>query len=110
MMRTEIREPTFFAMTALADAPRHGYGIIQEVARLSRGQVHLKAGSLYATLDRRVEECRVSVVGEEVVDGRNRRYYRLTDRGCTALAAESYRRRSMSTEALRRLRVSGRLA
>jgi PadR family transcriptional regulator, regulatory protein PadR len=109
-MTTEIRDPTFFAMTALADAPRHGYGIIREVLRLSGGQVRLKAGSLYATLDRLAEEGLVSVVGEEVVDGRNRRYYKLTGRGCTALAAESHRRRSMSTEALRRLRISGRLA
>ena len=109
-MPAEIRDPTFFAMTALADAPRHGYGIIQEVLKLSRGQVRLKAGSLYATLDRLADEGLVSVVGEEVVDGRNRRYYKLTERGCTVLVAESHRRRSTSTEALRRLRLSGRLA
>jgi DNA-binding PadR family transcriptional regulator len=109
-MPVEIRDPTFFAMTALADAPRHGYGIIQEVAKLSAGQVRLRAGTLYATLDRLVEEGLVSIVGEEVVDGRNRRYYKLSERGCAVLAAESRRRRSMSTEALRRLRVAGRLA
>lgn len=110
MMPDELRDPTFFAMTALVGAPRHGYGIIQEVARLSGGQVRLKAGSLYATLDRLTTEGLVSVVGEEVVNGRNRRYYELSEQGCAVLAEASRRRRSMSTDALRRLRLAGRLA
>ncbi len=29
----------FFVLTALADGPRHGYGIVGEVAELSRGRV-----------------------------------------------------------------------
>jgi len=42
----------FFVLTALADAPRHGYGIAGEVAELSQGRVKLKIGSLYGVLDR----------------------------------------------------------
>jgi len=36
----------FFVLTALADEPRHGYGIVGEVAELSGGRVRLKIGSL----------------------------------------------------------------
>jgi len=36
-----MREPTFLILTALADRPRHGYGIIQEVAALSASRVTL---------------------------------------------------------------------
>jgi hypothetical protein len=42
----------FFVLTALADGPRHGYGIVREVVELSQGRVKLKIGSLYGVLDR----------------------------------------------------------
>jgi len=32
-------EPAFFVLTALVDQPRHGYGIVGEVAELSQGRV-----------------------------------------------------------------------
>ena len=35
----------FFVLTALADGPRHGYGIVREVEELSRGRVKLKIGA-----------------------------------------------------------------
>ena len=34
-------------LTALASGPRHGYGIVGEVAELSQGRVKLKIGGLY---------------------------------------------------------------
>jgi Transcriptional regulator PadR-like family len=40
----------FFVLTALADGPRHGYGIVGEVAELSGGRVKLKIGSLHRAL------------------------------------------------------------
>lgn len=94
-------------MVALADQPRHGYGIIQEVARLSRGRSDLKAGTLYALLDRLESDGLVKVEGEEVVDGRLRRYYELTKEGTELLAAEAMQRSATSREALRRLRIAG---
>ena len=59
----------------------HGYGVIQEVAALSDGRVTLRPGTLYGALDRLVEQGLVAADREEVVDGRLRRYYRLTDDG-----------------------------
>jgi len=43
-----LREPTFLILTSLASGPRHGYGIIQDIADLSDGRVRLRAGTLRA--------------------------------------------------------------
>jgi DNA-binding PadR family transcriptional regulator len=109
-MGSEVREPTFLMLTALADQPRHGYGVIREVERLSDGKVRLRAGTLYAALDRLGDEGLVEVANEEIVDGRFRRYYRLTESGSAMLSSESRRRLTVSKEALRRLRLAGGLA
>jgi DNA-binding PadR family transcriptional regulator len=102
-----LRGPSFFVLTALADGPRHGYGVIQEVERLSEGRTRLRAGTLYAAFDRLCAEGLIEVANEEIVDGRLRRYYRLTESGRAVLSLESVRRLAISKEALRRLRLSG---
>jgi DNA-binding PadR family transcriptional regulator len=104
----EIREPSFLVLTALAAGRLHGYGVIQEVGKLSDGKLTLRAGTLYATLDRLTSEGLIEEAGEEVVDGRLRRYYRLTGNGSAVLEAESHQRVKVSREALRRLRTTGR--
>ena len=81
--------PTFLALAALADGRKHGYGIIQEVERLSDGRTRLRAGTLYAMLDRLTHDGMIASAGEEVVDGRLRHYYELTETGTSAVAAES---------------------
>lgn len=106
-MPPELREPTFLVLTALADGPSHGYGVIREVERLSEGRTRLRTGTLYAALDRLTYEGLIEQEGEEVVDGRLRRYYRLTEAGSVTLEAESRRRMTVSKEALRRLRLAG---
>ncbi len=79
----------FFVLTALADGPRHGYGIVGEVADLSQGRVKLKIGGLYGVLDRLASEGLIEPDREEARDGRLRRYYRLTRDGRRALAEEA---------------------
>jgi len=79
----------FFVLTALADGPRHGYGIVREVAELSQDRVQLKIGSLYGVLDRLSADGLIEPDREEAHDGRLRRYFRLTRDGRRALAAEA---------------------
>ncbi|MFF0221781.1 PadR family transcriptional regulator [Streptomyces sp. NPDC004629] len=98
-----LREPTLLILTALADAPRHGYGLMQEVEKISQGRVRLRAGTLYGALDRLLKEELVRVEKEEIVDSRMRRTYALTAKGTERLAAEAARLRSTADEAARRL-------
>src|ERR1700727_3602444 len=78
----------FYVLTALADGPRHGYGIVGEVAELSQGRVKLKIGSLYGVLERLAAQGLIEPDREEAQDGRLRRYYRLTRDGRGPLGAE----------------------
>lgn len=114
-VETPLREPTFLILTALAAEPLHGYGLITEVSRLSDGRVALRPGTLYGALDRLVDAELVAVEREEVVDGRLRRYYRLTDHGGELLATETERMRRNVEAATARLtarapRLSGGMA
>jgi PadR family transcriptional regulator, regulatory protein PadR len=97
----------FFVLTALADGPRHGYGIVREVAELSQDRVKLKIGSLYGVLDRLAADGLIEPDREETHDGRLRRYYRLTRDGRGALAAEAELRASTARVVRLRLGLSG---
>ncbi len=107
MRHAEMREPTFLLLSALAEGPKHGYAAMQAVTASSGGRVELRAGTLYAALDRLVGEGLVRISGEEVVDGRLRRYYDLTDDGVEALASEARRLVANAKTASRALRVRG---
>ena len=82
--------------------PLHGYGIIQRVRALSDGVVSLSPGTLYKALDRMLGDGWIHIAGEEVVNGRLRRNYRLTTAGRAAFSAEA-QRRSAIEKAVRRI-------
>ena len=105
MADTELREPTFWVLTALASGRRHGYALIQETRELSEGRIDLKVATLYAALDRLGKQGFVAPDGDEVVDGRLRRYFRLTDEGAQRLATEITRLETNAREASARLKL-----
>jgi DNA-binding PadR family transcriptional regulator len=107
MTQRAMQEATFLILTALADAGQHGYGIITEVREISGGRVQLRAGTLYTALDRLRADGLIEVDREEVVEGRLRRYYRLTPEGTRRLAAEAARLQANATAALTRLKLAG---
>ncbi|GAA2371874.1 PadR family transcriptional regulator [Nonomuraea africana] len=88
---TKMTEATYFILAALLAEPLHGYGIIKRAGEQSSGRVKLAVGTLYGALDRLTEAGLVAVDREEIVDGRARRYYRITDDGVTAVRAEAVR-------------------
>jgi DNA-binding PadR family transcriptional regulator len=100
-----LSEPTFLMLAALTAKPLHGYAIIQEVGALSAGRVKLLPGTLYTALDRLTAEGLVQRDREEVVDGRLRRYYRLTEDGIASLDRETVRLRELATAGEARLRA-----
>jgi DNA-binding PadR family transcriptional regulator len=107
MSEAPLREPTFLILTALAAGAQHGYGIMTDVTEISAGRVRLRAGSLYAALNRLVVEGLIEFDREQIVDARLRRYYRLTPPGALRLAAEVNRLSRNTAVAARRLRLLG---
>ena len=83
-----LREPTYFVLAALAPGAAHGYRIMQAVDELSGGRVRLRAGTLYAALDRLARDGLIELVGTEAGDGPPRRSFGLTPTGRSLLAAE----------------------
>jgi len=85
---------TLHILMALADADRHGYAIIQEVAARTGGEVKLSAGTLYRSIHRMlddglIEELRSRPAPE--LDDERRRYYRITQFGTAVATAEARR-------------------
>ena len=105
MTENELREPTFWVLTALAGGRRHGYALIQEASDLSDGRVQLKVPTLYAALERLGEQGLVAPDGDELVDGRTRRYFRLTDEGAARLSTEVARMQASARAAAARLQL-----
>jgi DNA-binding PadR family transcriptional regulator len=95
-----MQEATFLILTALADGSQHGYGIITEVQEISGDRIRLRPGTLYTALDRLREH---ELIG---VDGRLRRYYRLTPAGIKRLGAEAARLQAHASAALTRLNLA----
>lgn len=99
-----LSRATLYILLALAGEDRHGYGIMQEVARQSGGQYKLGPGTLYDNLQKLADQ---GVVAETSARSANddprRRYYRLTGRGRNVLAAEVARLEAVVREARRHL-------
>ena len=72
----------------------HGYGIAQQIHRLSREALNVEEGSLYPALQRMEAKGWVSSDWKQTPTGRRARYYRLTAAGkkpclvTTAIARE----------------------
>ena len=94
-----MTEQAYIVMLSLAEQPRHGYGIVQAVLGLSDGAVRLGPGTLYGLLDRLVGAGMIAADREEVVEGRLRRYYRLTETGSAAAVAETARLAALARRA-----------
>ena len=80
----------FHVLLALADAPRHGLGIVEEVERKTNGRVSLGPGSLYGSLKRLTEDgwIRDSLDHPGENEDTRRRYYEITSEGQQALRDE----------------------
>ena len=96
-----LREATFFILLSLATAPRHGYAIMKDAARLSDGRVTLSTGTLYGAIKRLLESGWIKRVdnGEEEENGRSKKEYELTEQGRRIFEAEVARLESIVTVA-----------
>ncbi|HCU91404.1 MAG TPA: PadR family transcriptional regulator [Actinobacteria bacterium] len=92
-------DPPLLVLASLAEAPKHGYAITQDVAKTMG--VRLSAGTLYAVISRL--ESRGLI--EPLDSDDRRRPYRLTADGARALAEQSERMQQVASVARKRLRA-----
>jgi DNA-binding PadR family transcriptional regulator len=100
----------FQILLALADGERHGYAIMQEIARRSAGAVRLGPGTLYGSVKRMLSAGLIEERDERPAaarDDERRRYYRITALGKRIATAEARRMERLVTAA-RAKRLLGR--
>lgn len=93
-----LTSSAFFILMALADGPRHGLGIADEVEHATDGQVTLGPGTLYNALRRMKAAGLIRESAERPDPGEDdprRRYYRITEQGRGSLASEVSRLESV---------------
>ena len=105
-----LTPPVFHILLALADEERHGYGIMQDVARQTNDALQLGPGTLYGCLKRMLAAGLVEEsderLDEEHEDVR-RRYYRMTALGRKTVRAEAGRLAGAVSAANARLGLAG---
>ena len=86
-----LKPKVLHILLAVADGPRHGYSIMQEVGGRTDGQVRLWPAALYGLL-RELEKAEFIVESDHRPaagqDDERRRYFALTPLGKRVLAAE----------------------
>jgi DNA-binding PadR family transcriptional regulator len=97
-----LKPKVLHVLLAVADGPRHGYSIMQEVAERTDGQVRLWPAALYGLL-RELEKSGFIVESETrpaaAEDDERRRYYALALHGKRVLDAEVRRLEAIVTHA-----------
>ena len=94
-------EPGLLILVSLADGPRHGYAILEDIDQLAG--IRLGPGTLYGALARLERMGLISPLPPL----ERRRPYRLTEVGAAALRSELTSWQSLARTGLRRLQVTG---
>ena len=81
-----MTESGFYILFCL-QTPQHGYGISQQVKRMTGGAVSIGAGTMYGTLSKMEKDGLICFTGEE----EKRKLYELTPLGREVLDAEQIR-------------------
>ena len=95
----------FQVLLAIADTPRHGYGIIREVDERTDGVIKLRTGTLYTLLQRLLDEGLIEESADRPhpdEDDERRRYYLVSSLGQSVLEAEARRLEAAVREARRK--------
>ena len=72
----------------ISQQPMYGYQIIKELEKKSQGYFKLKEGTLYPALHRLERDGLILGKWQMIPNGRQRRYYRITDKGYQMLVAK----------------------
>jgi PadR family transcriptional regulator PadR len=88
--QTEIMKGTLhlLVLKTLALEPRHGVGVADRIAQITRGTFQVSPGSLFPVLHRLEQDGFVAGEWSLTPEGRRAKYYRLTPAGERKLTAE----------------------
>lgn len=100
-----LTEPVFLILTSLADQPRHGYALLQDIQRLSNDRVTLSTGTLYGALRRLLEDGLI-VRFQQEDKSRDKQAYKLTAEGRRQLQFEISRMKQLMRIASARMKES----
>lgn len=81
-----MTETGFYILLCLQE-PMHGYGIVQKVETLTRGEIKLSPGTMYGSLSKMEKDGIIRFVREE----EKRKLYCITDLGTQVLELEMKR-------------------
>ncbi len=98
-----LSEAVLLILVSLADQPRHGYALIQDIEKLSGGRVQLSTGTLYGALRRLLEDEWIQRF-EQADTSRDKQAYRLTAEGRRQLRLDLDRMKQVTRAAATRLR------
>lgn len=85
MQNVPLTEAVYYILLSLT-TPMHGYGIIQNVSKLSEGRLYLAAGTLYGAINTLLAKGWIKALPEEK-DSRKKEY-EITDSGKEILLNE----------------------
>jgi DNA-binding PadR family transcriptional regulator len=102
-MRKQLTEPAYYVLASLIDGAKHGYAIVKSVAELSGGSIKVPIATVYFTVDRLALNGLIEQTAEEIVDGRARRIFAITDAGRGTVELETERLAAAATEVRKRL-------
>jgi DNA-binding PadR family transcriptional regulator len=98
MTSLPLTPPVFHILLALVPEDRHGYGIMQDVAQQTDGELQMGPGTLYGCIKRMLAAGLIEESGElpdpALGPGsgeERRRYYRITPQGRQAVRTEAQR-------------------
>jgi len=92
MPNAAMTEAVYYILLSLIE-PKHGYGIMQNVEKLSAGRVRLAAGTLYGAINTLLEKGWIHALPGEK-DSRKKEY-QITEQGKQALETELIRLREL---------------
>jgi len=72
-------------LSILSGGESYGYQILQTVKYLTEGGWNWSDGLIYPVLHKLENEKMISARWEQIENGRNRKYYKITDKGMTSL-------------------------
>src|SRR3990172_7227031 len=93
--RLPLTPLSFQILVALADGPKHGYGILKEIEEASGERLKSSTGTLYLAIQRLEQEGLIEEDAAVAAGDSRRRYYRLTPDGREVAVAETPRLASL---------------